>query len=142
MREGDTVGRLGGDEFVILLDPATLTVAPELVAERVLEVLRQPVDLGGSGERPLSITASIGIATGFRATADELMRDADIALYRAKEAGKDRYVLFESEMQTVAEDRLRLEMDLRDAIEERPALPRLPADLRPAERDRHAASRR
>ena len=119
VREGDTVGRLGGDEFVVLLDPATLTVAPELVAERVLEVLGQPVELGGSGERPLSITASIGIASGFHETADDLLHDADIALYRAKEAGKDRYVLFEAGMQTGAEDRLLLEMDLRDAIAER-----------------------
>ena len=117
VREADTVGRLGGDEFVILLDPATLDVGPELVAERVLAVLRQPIELNGSTERPVSITASIGIVAGLSANADELMHTADIALYRAKEAGKDRYVLFESGMRTMAEDRLTLELDLHDAID-------------------------
>ena len=119
VREGDTVGRLGGDEFVILLDAVTLAVTPELVAERVLDLLGQPVDIGASDSRSLSVTASIGIATGPRASADELLRDADIALYRAKEAGKNRYVLFESGMQALAEDHLLLEMDLRDALADR-----------------------
>ena len=48
MREGDTVGRLGGDEFVILLDPAALTVSPEVVAERVLDAVREPIELDGA----------------------------------------------------------------------------------------------
>ena len=118
LRESDTVGRLGGDEFVIILDPAALTDAPELVAERVLAVLREPVELGVSSGESLSISASIGITKGPHATADELLRDADIALYRAKEAGKDRYVMFESGMETIADDHLRLEIDLHDAIDE------------------------
>ncbi len=117
VRETDTVGRLGGDEFVILLDPATLSASPELVAERVLSVLRQPIDLNGSTGRLVSITASLGIATGPCASADELMHDADIALYRAKEAGKDRYMRFETGMQAVAEEHLTLELDLRDALD-------------------------
>ncbi len=119
VREGDTVGRLGGDEFVILLDQSTLTIAPQLVAERALVVLRAPIELGGTSERPLSISASIGITMGPHATADALLRDADIALYRAKEQGKDRYSLFELGGETVADDRLRLEIDLHDAIESR-----------------------
>jgi diguanylate cyclase len=118
VREGDTVGRLSGDEFVILLEPAPVTVAPEFVAERVLAVLRQPIDLIGSSDRSISITASIGIAVGPQPTADDLLRDADIALYRAKESGRNRYVLFEPEMQASAEAYLRLEMDLRDALDE------------------------
>jgi len=117
VREADTVGRLGGDEFVVLLDSLTSGVSPELVAERVLDVLRQPIELEGQADRPLSIRVSVGIAIGQDETADELLRAADLALYEAKNAGKDRYVLFESNMQSVAQDRLLLEMDLHDAIE-------------------------
>ncbi len=65
---------------------------------------------------PLTLTASIGIAVGTRPSATELLRDADIALYEAKTAGKDRFVVFQPEMHTVVQDRLLLEMDLRDAI--------------------------
>ena len=116
VRAGDTVARLGGDEFVILLDPEPFAVAPELVAERVLVALRQPVELDCS-TRAITITASIGVATGPRASAEELLRDADIALYRAKETGRDRFVVFESDMYAAVEDRLWLEMDLLEAIE-------------------------
>jgi diguanylate cyclase (GGDEF)-like protein len=116
VRDGDTVGRLGGDEFVVLLDSPGVEVSPELVAERVLAVLRQPIDLNESGGRTLTITASIGIAAGSRATADDFLRDANIALYAAKEAGRDRYQQFESGMQAVAEDHLNLETDLRAAV--------------------------
>jgi diguanylate cyclase (GGDEF)-like protein len=119
IREGDTVGRLGGDEFVILLDPATLTVTPELVAERVLAAVREPVDLDGLSEIPVSISASIGITSGQHTSADGLLHDADIALYRAKEEGKDRCVVFESGMDALAEEQLWMELDLRQAIEER-----------------------
>jgi diguanylate cyclase (GGDEF)-like protein len=118
LRASDTVGRLGGDEFVILLDPVALTEAPELVAERVLAVLSEPVEISGSSQGTLSISASIGITAGLHTTADELLRDADIALYEAKDAGKGRYILFESRMGVLAEARLRLEIDLHDAIEE------------------------
>ncbi len=117
VRDGDTVGRIGGDEFVVVLDSPTLDAGPELVLERILEVLRQPVAVSQLGERSLVVTASIGLAMGQRASADQLLRDADLALYEAKATGKDRYVLFESAMQTVAQDRLLLEMDLREALE-------------------------
>jgi diguanylate cyclase (GGDEF)-like protein len=117
VRESDTVGRMGGDEFVILLDSPMLDVGPELVAERLLEVLRQPVELDAAGGRRVLISASIGIAVGEQTTADDLLRDADMALYAAKQAGKDRVVVFESSMQTAAQDRLLLEMDLREAVD-------------------------
>ena len=65
---------------------------------------------------PLSLTASIGIAAGARSSATELLRDADIALYGAKAAGKDCFVVFRPEMHTVVQDRLLLEMDLREAL--------------------------
>jgi diguanylate cyclase (GGDEF)-like protein len=118
LRASDTVGRLGGDEFVILLDPVGLAESPELVAERVLAVLSEPVDIGVSSQGALSIRVSIGITTGPHATADELLHDADIALYEAKAAGEGRYVLFASGMGILADARLQLEIDLHDAIEE------------------------
>ena len=117
MRASDTVGRLSGDEFICLLDSPDLDASPELVAARILEVLRVPIDLHDPGKQPLTITASIGIARGERDEADDLLRDADIALYQAKEAGRDCYRVFESSMHTVAHDRATLEMDLNDALE-------------------------
>jgi diguanylate cyclase (GGDEF)-like protein len=116
MRESDSVGRLGGDEFIVLVDGATMDAGPELVAERLLAVLREPFDLEGLPSGPLTLTASIGIAAGLRPSATELLRDADIALYEAKTAGKDRFVTFQPEMHRVVQDRLLLEMDVRDAL--------------------------
>ncbi len=116
MRESDSIGRLGGDEFVVLVDGSTMDVGPELVAERLLEVLRSPFELSGVAGGPLILTASIGIATGVRTSATELLRDADIALYQAKAAGKNCYVAFQPEMHTAVQDRHLLEMDLREAL--------------------------
>ena len=118
VREGDTAARLSGDEFVVLVEGSTLDAGPELVAERLLEVLRRPYEMDVQSGRQLSLTASIGIALGERASAAELLSDADIALYEAKAAGKNYYTLFQSSMQTAARDRLTLEMDLADALEQ------------------------
>ncbi|MGO9320747.1 MAG: putative bifunctional diguanylate cyclase/phosphodiesterase [Solirubrobacteraceae bacterium] len=117
VREGDTAARLGGDEFVVLLEGALVDLAPELVAERLLEVLRQPYELSDALGRQLSVTASVGIAVGPRLNADELLRDADLALYQAKACGRNRFSLFESSMQTASHERLTLEMDLAEALE-------------------------
>jgi diguanylate cyclase (GGDEF)-like protein len=119
VREGDTAARLSGDEFVVLVEGSALDAGPELVAERLLEVLRQPYDIGMNGElgRQLSITPSIGVASGVRVDAVELLRDADLALYEAKAAGRNCYTLFESGMQTAAQDKLTLEMELAEALE-------------------------
>jgi diguanylate cyclase (GGDEF)-like protein len=117
IRESDTAARLAGDEFVVLLDSASLDVGPQLVAERVLDVLREPYDMGDEIGRQLSVTASIGVAHGLRGSAQELLSDADVALYVAKSEGRDRYIVFESGMDTVAQDRLMLKMDLADALE-------------------------
>ena len=116
MRESDSIGRLGGDEFVVLVDGGTIDVGPELVAERLLQVLAAPFELPGLPGGPLILTASIGIATGVRPSATELLRDADIALYEAKSAGKNCFVVFESEMHTAVQDHHLLQMDLRDAL--------------------------
>jgi diguanylate cyclase (GGDEF)-like protein len=116
MRESDSIGRLGGDEFVVLVDGSSMDVGPELVAERLIGVLRSPFDLPDASVGPLTLTASVGIATGIRASATELLRDADIALYEAKAAGKDCFVAFEPEMHTAVQDHHLLEMDLREAL--------------------------
>ncbi|GAB3256959.1 putative bifunctional diguanylate cyclase/phosphodiesterase [Nocardioides dilutus] len=115
LRGVDTIGRMGGDEFVVLVDGAELDVAPSLVAQRLLDVMRQPFDLG-EGTMPLTVNVSIGIATGDRATAGELLRDADVALYQAKADGKNRYEVFDPAMQSDIVRRTDLEFDLRSAL--------------------------
>jgi diguanylate cyclase (GGDEF)-like protein len=87
IRETDALGRLGGDEFVVVADGISLAAGPELVAERILEAFREPFALGPNGETLVHVKTSIGIATGIRASAEELLRDADIAMYRAKGGG-------------------------------------------------------
>ncbi len=116
LRDSDTVGRLGGDEFVMLVDSAGLDAAPELVAERILDVLRQPIGLLHGSCPEISLTASIGIATGRPASAEDLMADAGLALHKAKSIGRNGYVKFESAMQTAAQDRIQLEADLGEAL--------------------------
>jgi diguanylate cyclase (GGDEF)-like protein len=116
VRDQDTVGRLGGDEFVVLVESKTRE-GPLDLAHRIIEVLRRSVDLDGSG-RTHSFTASVGIAVGQYATPGALLRDADLALYAAKAAGKDRYALFDASMNTTVEGRLQLESDLGAALDE------------------------
>jgi diguanylate cyclase (GGDEF)-like protein len=116
VRDVDALGRLAGDEFVVVAGDMSLIAGPELIAERLLDTLREPIPVGEE-RTAVTVTASIGIATGDRATAAELLRDADIAMYRAKWSGKNRYVVFESGMQDAVQSRMELEMDLRDALE-------------------------
>jgi diguanylate cyclase (GGDEF)-like protein len=116
VRHADALGRLGGDEFVVIAEELSLAAGPELVAERLLEALKHPFKLGAEETR-LTVTASIGIAVGERGSAEELLRDADIAMYRAKWDGKNRYAVFESGMQDKVQNRLELDMDLREALE-------------------------
>jgi len=117
VRQVDALGRLGGDEFVVIAEELALAAGPELVAERLLDALKHPFRLGVDGELRVTVTASVGIAAGFRASADELLRDADIAMYRAKWDGKNRYAVFEEGMQDTVQSRMELDMDLRDALE-------------------------
>lgn len=116
LREGDTVGRLGGDEFVILVEGASLAAGVEVVAQRILDVLETPFEIASSQTR-LTVTASIGVAAGDRQAPEELLRDADIALYRAKTAGKCRAVVFAPSMQLVVDEHRTLAVDLRRAID-------------------------
>ncbi len=114
LRRSETIGRLGGDEFVVLTEGDSNGPAPELVAERLLEVLREPFELAGTA---VAVTASIGIAIGDRSSPGELLRDADIALYQAKASGKNRYVVFAPEMHAAVLDHRQLELDLRAALD-------------------------
>ena len=116
IRGADTLGRLGGDEFVVISEDLSLAAGPELIAERVLEALRHPFNLGPDAQSRVTVTASIGVAAGEGISAEDLLRDADIAMYSAKWEGKCRYALFESGMQDVMQYRMELEMDLREAL--------------------------
>jgi diguanylate cyclase (GGDEF)-like protein len=116
IRDGDTVGRLGGDEFVVLVEAPGGKHVLDRLADRISKVLREPIELDDA-RRIYSVTASIGVAVGKYASPDDLLRDADLALYAAKAAGKDRYALFEASMYTELENRLELEGGLSTAVQ-------------------------
>ncbi len=116
LRPGDTVARLGGDEFTIILEDVQEVADATRVSERILEALGKPFVV--TGQEVVS-SGSIGIAfssTGYD-RADDIVRDADLAMYRAKSAGKARYEIFDTEMHRGAVERLKLETELRHAIE-------------------------
>jgi diguanylate cyclase (GGDEF)-like protein/PAS domain S-box-containing protein len=114
--QGDTVARFGGDEFVVLLPHIEDVSVARAIAERMLEKLRQPFVLDG---QTMYIGASIGIALGTAATSrpEDMLRDADVALYRAKAGGRGQVVVFQPSMNAEARHRLELETDLRGAVE-------------------------
>ena len=117
LRASDTTARLGGDEFAVLLDdPATADEAT-LVAERLVEVLTAPYHLDG---RELFVRASIGVALAAATgqPADELLRDADMAMYAAKAQSRGGYQVFQPALHEAAVGRLALEADLQRGIEE------------------------
>ena len=118
VRGGDTVGRLGGDEFVLLVESAARSVRLDSLARRVIEGLHKPVELEDFGPN-FFFTASIGVAFGRYTTPEDLLRDAQLALYAAKAAGKDRYTLFNANMRSVIESRSVLEDELNSAIQEK-----------------------
>jgi diguanylate cyclase (GGDEF)-like protein len=110
----DTVARLGGDEFAILLDVQQSDEAV-IVAERVVATFRKPFSLD---DRVVHVGASIGVAWGRDGTgADEVLRNADVAMYTAKAKGKNRFELFAPAMHAALVDRAELEADLRSAVE-------------------------
>jgi diguanylate cyclase (GGDEF)-like protein/PAS domain S-box-containing protein len=113
LRTGDTIARLGGDEFAILLEETAQSAAVRS-AERIQEALAAPFTVDG---RQMFVRTSIGIAQGaFGTRAEDVLRNADVAMYRAKQTGKGNYALFESAMHAAAITRLDLEADLRRAI--------------------------
>jgi diguanylate cyclase (GGDEF)-like protein len=113
VRAGDTVARLGGDEFAVLLEPVGNADDALAAADRLIAALAEPFQLGS---RQVTVRASLGVAID-DTTAGELLRDADVAMYRAKNDGRGRAVLFESSMRDAAIARLDLERELRVAIE-------------------------
>ncbi len=115
VRAGDTVARLGGDEFVILAEDTDDMQMAIALANRIQDELKQPLDLG---DQPLFASASIGIVTDLHTydAADDVLRDADLAMYQAKAAGKARYALFNVAMREQALTRMELENDLRLAL--------------------------
>lgn len=118
LRDADTVGRLGGDQFVALLDASDLAATqPMLIAERVLDVMRQPFELTMHSQVPVRITASVGVATSDGRTGRDLIRNADFALFQAKSAGKNRSEVFNPESQGALSRRAELEFDLRGALQ-------------------------
>jgi diguanylate cyclase (GGDEF)-like protein len=118
IRPGDTLARLGGDEFTIILEHVHGVADAIGVTERITEELRTPFLTQGP---EVFVTASVGIAvnTPEQSRADDLLRAADIAMYRAKTDGKACYVLFDASMAVPAIERLAVETDLRHAIERR-----------------------
>ena len=115
-RMGGTVGRLAGDEFVVLCEDLHSERDAARVAERIAAEMDAPFDVG-SGQ--LDVAASIGIALscGRGSHPEQLIRDADLAMYRAKKAGGGRYELFDTVMRTRVLERIELEKDLRKALE-------------------------
>jgi diguanylate cyclase (GGDEF)-like protein/PAS domain S-box-containing protein len=114
VREGDTVARFGGDEFVILLDNVANAEDVGNVARKVLDALTPPVNVGTSLHLGASIGVSICPADG--EDPDTLVRNADIAMYRAKEAGRNTYQFYSREMSTRAFERLTIESSIRQAF--------------------------
>jgi diguanylate cyclase (GGDEF)-like protein len=115
LREGDTVARLGGDEFMLLLPDVAQAVDAAKVAKKVLDLVRHPFEIDG---RELFVTSSIGISLypDDGRDAETLVKNADAAMYRAKEQGRDHYQLYTPALNETALERLALESSLRKAL--------------------------
>ena len=116
MRAEDTIGRLGGDEFVILLEDIEGEHEATTVAGQVAQALRAPILLD---DQEIFVTVSIGVTlgTGREDRPEVLLREADVAMYRAKASGKNRHAVYRPEMAELSSQRLTLEGDLRRALE-------------------------
>src|SRR5262249_58903244 len=119
LRPGDSGARFGGDVFGILIDRLADDAEAIAIAERVASAFAQPFSMQGVDHY---VNASIGIAVarladGHSTNAEVLIRDADAAMYRAKEGGRNRSVLFDAEMRASAQRRLQTERELRGAVE-------------------------
>lgn len=117
LRLSDLAARLGGDEFGVLLPASYGETEAQGVADRILDALRQPLEIQG---RTINLTASLGIAFGDPGTGsgEVLLRNADVAMYLAKGRGKNRYEMFREEMHTNVFERLEMKADLARAIED------------------------
>jgi diguanylate cyclase (GGDEF)-like protein len=117
LREGDTLARLGGDEFTLLLPDLREKQDASIIAEQIVQTLGQPFVLGGT---PVHVSASVGIAVcpGDGETVDDLIRHADIAMYKVKALGKNGYSYYDSSMQDASHQKIMLEQSLRRALEQ------------------------
>jgi diguanylate cyclase (GGDEF)-like protein/PAS domain S-box-containing protein len=117
LRAGDLVARLGGDEFAILMRPVGSAAQAVALSERLQQALREPVVVGGT---EVAASASIGITlSGMgRRTPQEILRDADTAMYKAKANGKANHAVFDASMHTQVSEQLQIERDLHRAIEQ------------------------
>ncbi|HVR97273.1 MAG TPA: EAL domain-containing protein [Thermoanaerobaculia bacterium] len=117
VRPGDTVARLGGDEFAVLLDDLRAPADVEMLTRQMEDHIAAPLHLDSN---EIYVSASIGIAfgSGGYERPEEILRDADAAMYRAKALGRARYEVFNEALHLAAMDRLKLETDLRHAVQE------------------------
>ena len=120
VREGDTVARLGGDEFVVMLEelsvnPEEAATQSELVGEKVLAMFHEPFFLVGHKHHS---SPSIGVTlfSGHQNSIEELLKQADLAMYQSKTAGRNTLRFFDAEMQALVSDRAALEVELREAV--------------------------
>ncbi|WP_421118366.1 EAL domain-containing protein [Aquihabitans daechungensis] len=113
---GDTVARFGGDEFVVLIEDVTTPTHAASVAQELADALAQPFLLPAGKEVYLTVSIGLAGATDHR-TGDAWLRDADAAMYRAKEAGRNRLAEFDTDMRDAAVVRLQVESDLRRAVD-------------------------
>ncbi|MHB1536758.1 MAG: putative bifunctional diguanylate cyclase/phosphodiesterase, partial [Acidimicrobiales bacterium] len=114
VRQGELVARLGGDEFVVVTDGVARAEDALMLAERIRTAIGRPQEVGG---RIISVAASVGVAVGCGQLPEALLHQADTALYRAKQAGRNRTVLFDATMGGADVDRLQAEDLLRDALD-------------------------
>jgi diguanylate cyclase (GGDEF)-like protein/PAS domain S-box-containing protein len=116
LRQQDLAARLGGDEFTVLFDDVISMVEITSMVDRLIKVIRDPIRLN---DRELLVGGSMGIAisTPSLDTADDLLRKADLAMYAAKSNGKGCYAIFDAQLNAVAQERMELEIQLRQALE-------------------------
>ena len=117
VRDVDTVSRLGGDEFAVLVEDSESVASATIVAERIIDILRTPIAVL-EAECPVHVSIGIAVASSQDTPAEELLRNADVAMYLSKGKGKNRYEIFEGHMHEAAVRRMQLKGDLQRAVDQ------------------------